>query len=736
MSRSPQFGGGRRGRQDERPAKTDAAPVRADAPTVASQPQPAAGSPAEPPATRFHLPYQFVPVSGKVQGGPVQLTPWTQVETGVDEQGQPSPTRHDRWLPGTHCGRILCRLELVTPTFVGARQTDPETKGGAKTAQPYERRGDRAIPANSLRGMIGSVAEAISQSALRVLEERHYSVRKPASQALPSKGTIDRDHDRWLVRPEDAPGSNGILIPEPVLQTFSRLWVERVLAERTLHGEAKASKFPKAFAQYRPGQPHFERPETWRPEPGMPVFFTTRQEGDGQPEVSEISFSAIWRKEVSGSSFDFFRAIGANLVPWGHDGRSALTPVEALFGVVEDRPERTRARGQNLASRLRFFDALPTYRPGQQQVSVLDAKPLRILASPKPPCPPLYFDPAGKPGVHIRKIRLGEAPDQDQPKGRKRYLPHPKKQVAAQWWQSREDGHAEQKLCCAPMAAGQAFWFHIDFDNLTDAELTLLRVALEPDQQSGQPASAAFQHRLGLGKPLGLGSVRLRLEAILIIERAARYSRAALTQTARYHRVHVPDPTALPTWPARYRDDLPAPGEHGYPPLSELPWKPDLVDDHSRAILAHLGDPASLEPAAWVHHPLIAAQLPSRDGRHGAESELKTYAWHVQNEKAKAPAALQPVNPKTPYLPTLPVWMPMEVTGLPSDQSFSKLRDELERLFGAHGHGPAQVSVSKPRGRPVTATVLMSAADGQQAMTALNQHEFFGGRLVITLARP
>lgn len=351
------------------------------------------------------------------------------------------------------------------------------------------------------------------------------------------------------------------------------------------------------------------------------------------------------------------------------------------------------------------------------------SSPCASWHSPKPPSPPLYFSPDQDPKGHIRKTRLGKGGHR--PKGRKHYLHLPKEQVAVNWWESREPKHADQKLCCNPTQAGQAFWFHIDFDNLTDAELTLLRTALEP--------GPAFLHRLGLGKPLGLGSVKVSTQAVLTLDRGARYSSAALAETARYHQAHVPDPDQAPTWPAPYAADIPAPGEQGYPALRDLPCDPSLIDADTLAILTRLGDPEALKPGAWVHHPLIASQLPTRDGNHGPESELKTYAWHVQNEKAHSPAALPPVEPDDPYLPTLPVWMPMEVSGLPNRRPFATLRAEIEGQFSPFG--PVLANVHRA-GNAVVAEVLMNAEDGQRAMAALDQSSSLGYRLTVRYAEP
>lgn len=70
-------------------------------------------------------------------------------------------------------------------------------------------------------------------------------------------------------------------------------------------------------------------------------------------EVVELSYSSIWRKAIAGDLFSAFaRSSGENSLPWNKN-RQALTPAEALFGVVEDQPDKQQG-GRHLASRVRF----------------------------------------------------------------------------------------------------------------------------------------------------------------------------------------------------------------------------------------------------------------------------------------------------------------------------------------------------------------------------------------------
>jgi len=300
-----------------------------------------------------------------------------------------------------------------------------------------------------------------------------------------------------------------------------------------------------------------------------------------------------------------------------------------------------------------------------------------------------------------------------QPRGRKGYLHHPADQVARRWWESRDQDskHDKQRLCCDPIARDQVFWFHIDADNLSAAELDLLCVAIEP--------APGFLHRLGLGKPLGLGSVRIEIAAILTQDRKARYSPAAIDETGRYHRAYLPDRHQPPELPARYRSDLDAIDTRRRLALADLPRSDRLVDPDSRDILARIGDPNALQAHLWVHHPLMAHQLPIRADP-GAESEQKTYQWHVHNQpdKNRRPFAPLPVSPSAP-LPALPVLMRIRISGFPGRPSGEEWR-QLDQQLKSEGALHVKPGYDKCM-QTGFADCLFTAAQGWEALPRLER---------------
>ncbi|MCE7987659.1 MAG: hypothetical protein DYG89_41370 [Caldilinea sp. CFX5] len=157
----------------------------------------------------------------------------------------------------------------------------------------------------------------------------------------------------------------------------------------------------------------------------------------------------------------------------------AICPACLLFGMIERQED-----GRPLAGRLALFDAYPIKE---------DPIWLKIPAAGGGPHPwhrTFYFDNSGQ--GHIL--------------GRKLYYHHRDYQATLALYGDGGRGGLIQ-------VEGQQgdFKFTIDFQNLTEDELNTLvyTIALESD----------LRHHLGYGKPYGLGSAQIRIEAVHLWER-------------------------------------------------------------------------------------------------------------------------------------------------------------------------------------------------------------------------
>jgi len=464
---------------------------------------------------KFYNPYQFIPFKAPDEKS---LTPYADIK-----DGKISFIRHDRWDKDAYSGRIICKLTTISPLVVGEKQDKgvKEDKkkgiiGKAGVVHPY--RDGQNIPANSLRGMLASIAEMISHSSMRVLSDENthtYSVRK----------------------------------------------------------------------------------------------------------IMQNSLKTIGRRPV-GNLYHSIADIDKNLLPWDGDrGKSegSLTPAEALFGVVEDHPKEV---ARNLGSRLRFYDAT-----AEKQITLEHKHELlKILASPQPPSPSMYFHT--KEGGYIAKSDLDLGNKNHIPNGRKRYLAHPdwqKKINNKNKWETQHDSakSIHQKLKCQPIPANACFWFHIDFENLSKDELNLLRTAINPGEN--------FQHQLGLGKPLGLGQITVKETALFLIDRKTRYSQSGL-----FHQHYsewsgeggIPNPI------------YPKEAEFSKtPPITAVDMECKYTDPETIEQLNQLGHLESYEKDDKGHYLSVCYPFTESDKHKESESykhkETEGYEWFCDNDKDK-----------------------------------------------------------------------------------------------------
>lgn len=124
----------------------------------------------------FHNPYHFVPVKG---GSGITSQ---SMSVAALQAGEVEHVTHDRFVTRTtqeaqpvYSGRLICRLITEDPVVVGA--TSEPLDDGSHRVHSFELEGKPALPASTLRGLIASVAETASNSALRILEDRQFSYR-------------------------------------------------------------------------------------------------------------------------------------------------------------------------------------------------------------------------------------------------------------------------------------------------------------------------------------------------------------------------------------------------------------------------------------------------------------------------------------------------------------------------------------------------------------------------------
>lgn len=415
-----------------------------------------------------------------------------------------------------------------------------------------------------------------------------------------------KKHEYFIPVPLTSEGAEDycqpLMVPQEVIDRFKTTALERHKQDPRLPFNLKGLKAADGLQNHQ--YVYFDACET-------------QIDGEMTWRVSEISVSAIWREPVSQSTYEFFAKISSDSLPWSSQ-RSGLTPAEALLGCVASDAGDSDFSLPALASRVRFKDALPVCSDKNDNgESILGEEvKLQILAAPKPPSPSLYFK--GPDDLQtVKKENLTAKKTKALPRGRKWYLHHKFEQGATPWQSGTgaDDKGNKQRICARPIIPGTKFGFTLEFNNLSIAELELLCVALRP--------SESYRHKLGLGKPLGLGSVDIAIDGISIQERDfSAYSRGSLDY-----------------------DKLP---ETIYKSLEELSdergqdgGESALIDKEVRGILETIGNPENVKLP--VCYPRSLEQLQKWKNNSG-EQEEELFEWFVNNDSEGRPQALAPVE--------------------------------------------------------------------------------------------
>ncbi len=213
--------------------------------------------------------------------------------------------------------------------------------------------------------------------------------------------------------------------------------------------------------------------------------------------------------------------------------------------------------------------------------------------------------------------------------------------------QDQEDKRANLKVRITPLKKGAVFYFHIDFHNLSKEELELLCYSIRPDKN--------FQHKLGMGKPIGLGSVRIEPTGLLLINRGRRYREGL--DIPRYNDNVWLDEEYESEYSELYSEESKAAVSEKHVLTPRQLAENFAVKMHTdiKKALELLGDPYNVK--APVHYPQVKC----------ADIEEENFKWFVANDvgtnngkkgsNGKSPDRakdyLEPLNEKSNKLPKL-----------------------------------------------------------------------------------
>ncbi len=467
----------------------------------------------------------------------------------------------------------------------------------------------------------------------------------------------------FIPYPKDLEKEAMLPIPRYVIDNFEAMADERTDAEEDLPYQERH-------------RPRHGPDNKLCPAPGDIVFFDVNDNG----EIRAISYSSIWRGCVTNEArkltgtHDFLAKAeedcGRELRPFDNT-RETITPAEALFGFAsQEERKKQRKKCREAKAPSKKDGPLPLAYAGRVRVSFGEAEDreaaegdgllekerivLRALGAPKLPAPAMYFVDPAHPENAIAKKDL--SPEKHRIQGRKFYVHDPARNTnTPPRWKTLNPGDKPKiKNSVRPVAQGAAFWFHVDFENLTDAELALLLFTLRP--------LGPFRHKLGMGKPLGLGTVRIDVCGLFLIDRRERY------------RV-VADREENFLAPSRYGEGRATDSMDGAPERL-YPREKAFASPESGSCerVEKLGEAMTywkdLQKAAPITHKAI--MLLGTDGAaegrqgdpvaypvaQGGDGETNGYEWFVNNDDRKAPLhgrRLLPLEKDDERLPRLKV---------------------------------------------------------------------------------
>ncbi|MCL4508093.1 MAG: TIGR03986 family CRISPR-associated RAMP protein [Chloroflexi bacterium] len=460
----------------------------------------------------------------------------------------------------------------------------PRRSNGGAPIEFFAPRGSIAIPGSSLRGMLRSLVEIISSSATPFIEKKRFTFRAVASRVDESLARVYREKYQSNVKAgylhQDWDG--GFYLCEAIEKKRRRFWpvhIEKRL-EELLGGQSgwPAVSFLRCPLLFEPPewieQEHKAQVRRvakhgpvrdglvpgWLVVPGpiegrVHAWIIAEENPQAQLDVPENvvrAYRASWSQELETQhkkDFPLLPGLGESIpcfyleergkpgaaadsrvawightrnlrVPYQHHVCDALpddvraivehppqerrwTLAEALFGTVSGEPRRGRVFVE---------DAL---LQGNKKTWLFEDPQLpQVLSSPKPTSFQLYLQQDSALATRQRADLQHWDSNGAKVRGVKVYWHRP-----GEDWTERSAGRKasgdSQGVPIRPIKEGAQFRGRIRFENLTAMDLGALLAALE------LPEGCA--HRLGMGKPLGLGSAGIKVTCLRLDDRRSRY---------------------------------------------------------------------------------------------------------------------------------------------------------------------------------------------------------------------
>ena len=429
-------------------------------------------------------------------------------------------------------GEIKCRLITRTQIAVPDLLKNP-VRGGNENDRTEPKKydffnidGKAAIPGSGIRGVIRSVYEVLTDSCMHLNDKDDDYFHSRVNKTEPGIITYDKQNGYVLgyaerirdktksryktgdiVRFNSKPGNNTDLV-----ESFSDSGTYKGVYLRvdTFGKGAKASN-PSVFVFKKKGQTvKLDKVYVDRLKANVDMY-EGKYKADYQKAIDRMEKDGgwlpvwFWVDEKTGHYYlapsQYSRAVFVNkprdLVEKANmqhcTSQKECCAACALFGFIGDGKDEFRSR----ASRVRFTDALC------ETADCFDGSYiLPVLSTPRLSSFEFYLDSNGQKKFGPDSANVNIA-------GRKFYWHAPQNEIHSDDDFGRE--HPKMATKMQLVKKGCEFTFSVFFDKITDEQLKKLVFALNLGENN---RSSARCHKIGHGKPVGLGSVKIVAEQV------------------------------------------------------------------------------------------------------------------------------------------------------------------------------------------------------------------------------
>jgi len=412
----------------------------------------------------------------------------------------------DRW-----SGVIRCSLTALTPLLISSEQK--KEKGCASECRFFEVDGKAVIPGTSIKGMLRSLVEILSFSYMRPVGKKQlfwrmvncpdyrrvfpqekimggYVKRNGASYTLIPVTVVARKHGVSACEHSEIVKTGGFRTrgvsscdyifhapaPNQKVHQLNKNLIDTFMAQLT---DSQKSRW-RDMDQRLAGKKH-----------GLPVFYRTDEAG----EIVELGLCRYFRRAYTYTPSDLCR----------HDNAPDIAT--RIFGSVN---------GEHLKGKVAVAPAVVEGKLAKEEGFAV------ILGEPRPTCLAHYLDqsgakiktyPSGKnnPETLTRYDTLTDVSGNPlRLRGRKWYWHHDVKIE-----QPQQNSESVQSRLF-PLSKDASACIEIRVHSVSTLELGALLEALDLPE--------GHAHKLGMGKPLGFGSIRLEVEEVAVQKTSNRYA--------------------------------------------------------------------------------------------------------------------------------------------------------------------------------------------------------------------